>query len=475
MSQDSQSASIRRYQTDELLSEVAYLEKMVAVSAYTPTASINNLRNRPHIVRLIESRLGGRLIGLAQHSIWAIKHRLPGRRTAGATGVEAPSKDHHAPHLTATEFDAAILTRRPRILIDVTPTFRRPASSGGIPRVVREFAKAAVKTGLALPVYIKDNQLFSYYDHPALRGPIEPTSSDVYVIVDIFWYFLAEYQAIVTALQARKTQIAVIVHDIFPLVFPSFYPEEVPPTFEYGVMLFLGKSDYCLSISRTGQDSIREYLQSIQFENLSRLKFAYFYLGAIQTVNNAVGVRPSIADLFAAGRTFLSVGTLEPRKGYGIALDACDLAWRRGDDVSYVIIGRYGWRSQALRNRILSHPEHGKRLFWIDDASDAELEFAYAHCRSLIQASVAEGFGLPLIEASRLGAPIIASDLPVFREIAGEALTYFSVGEPAALADALAHCLAVQPAPAQIPQRDWSHAMRALAACVTDQAVPPRV
>lgn len=468
--QSSESACIRQYEMDTLLAEIAYFEKVTAASSGITAAALKNLQNRPHLVRLIESKFGGWLIGLLQHSIWAVKSRLPGKGKPVPMGTlpdqGSPEGKISPPDLVQTKFDESILTHRPKILIDTTPTFRRPESGGGIPRVVREFAKSAVETGLALPVYIENGELFSYFAHPALRGPIETDSDDIYVIVDIFWYFLDEYQGMLKSLHSKGTKSAVIVHDIFPLKFPSFYPEEVPPAFEKGLIEFLNGSDYCLSISKSGQNDIIEYFHSMKHSDMPRVIFDTIYLGAIQKADSGNGIRQSISDLFASDRVFLSVGTLEPRKGYGISLDACELAWDRGTDFSYVIIGRYGWRSEALRSRIYGHPEYGKRLFWIQDASDTELDFAYARCRSLVQSSIAEGFGLPLIEASQRGAPIIASDLPVFREIGGSELAYFPVGCPAGLSQALSECLAAPRHPAKIPLRSWSDSVRGLAACL---------
>jgi glycosyltransferase involved in cell wall biosynthesis len=472
MDQSSQSARIRQYEIDTLLAEVAYLEKVTAASAGAEIA-LKNLQNSPHIVKFIESKFGSLCIRLVQHTIWAAKSRLSGKRKPAST-ESWQSKGSVAgaspiPDLTQTEFDKSILVTRPKILIDVTPTARRPEACGGIPRVVREFAKAAVETGLALPVYIEDGKLFSYFRHPSLSGPIETDSDDIYVIVDIFWYFLDEYQTILESVRCHGTKIAVVVHDIFPVKFPALYPGEVPPSFKKGLLAFLARSNYCLSISKSGQSDIYEYLYSINFPNILTLRFDALTLGVTLQAKDGSDVRQFVSDLFASDRVFLSVGTLEPRKGYGISLDACELAWSRGVDFSYVIIGRYGWRSQALRDRIYSHPENGKRLFWIQDANDKELEFAYSRCRSLIQSSIAEGFGLPLIEASLLGAPIIASDLPVFREIGGSELTYFPVGSPAGLFQALSECLGAPRRPAKIPLRNWSDSVRTLAACLSDR------
>lgn len=81
-----------------------------------------------------------------------------------------------------------------------------------------------------------------------------------------------------------------------------------------------------------------------------------------------------------------------------------------------------------LVQRLCSHPELGKRLFWLNGISDDYLESVYAVCACLIAASYGEGFGLPLIEAAQHELPVIARDIPAFREVAGE-YAFFLVGK----------------------------------------------
>jgi glycosyltransferase involved in cell wall biosynthesis len=70
----------------------------------------------------------------------------------------------------------------------------------------------------------------------------------------------------------------------------------------------------------------------------------------------------------------------------------------------------------------------------------------YAQATCLIAASEAEGFGLPLIEAAQHGLPIIARDIPVFREVAGEHAYYFSGKKSETLAEAIRNWLALSQA-----------------------------
>jgi len=138
------------------------------------------------------------------------------------------------------------------------------------------------------------------------------------------------------------------------------------------------------------------------------------------------------------------VGTLEPRKRQTQALDAFEKLWSDGVDVNLVIVGNEGWMVEALTSRLRSHPESKKRLFWLTSISDEFLEKIYDECAALLCASEGEGFGLPLIEAAQHKMPIIARDIDVFREVAGECAYYFKGMQPEELASAIEHWLSLR-------------------------------
>jgi alpha-1,2-rhamnosyltransferase len=118
-----------------------------------------------------------------------------------------------------------------------------------------------------------------------------------------------------------------------------------------------------------------------------------------------------------------------------------------------------------------THPEKGRRLFWIGDASDAELQFAYREASALIFPTWAEGYGLPIIEAAYFGLPVLCSDLLVLREVGGEHAIYFPRGEPASIAGAIRMFLngEVQIDPAGIKRLSWAESAYQLLGLVQNQ------
>jgi glycosyltransferase involved in cell wall biosynthesis len=128
---------------------------------------------------------------------------------------------------------------------------------------------------------------------------------------------------------------------------------------------------------------------------------------------------------------FLMVGTIEPRKGHGQILDAFEIAWSRGLPWRLLIVGREGWLSSSLMERILHHEELGKSIIFLGQLADSQLAQMYKLSDCLIGASYNEGFGLPLIEAQMAGLPLFLRDIDVFREIIG-AKGFYSKMESAA-------------------------------------------
>ncbi|WP_374404558.1 glycosyltransferase [Niveibacterium sp.] len=244
------------------------------------------------------------------------------------------------------------------------------------------------------------------------------------------------------AQRRRGISVAFVVYDTLPLRHPEWWPAGTGAMFERWAELIAQVSDQVVCISRAVAD---DYACWLGEHGIAPPKLCWFHLGAdVANTAPSGGMPDGAADTLDAIRrapAFLMVGTLEPRKGHQQALSAFELLWAEGVSCNLVIVGKAGWMIDPLLERLRAHPLRGTRLFWIEGASDEYLEALYQAADVLLAPSEGEGFGLPLIEGAQHGLPILARDLPVFREVAGEHARYFSGITAAALAAAVKQAL----------------------------------
>lgn len=334
---------------------------------------------------------------------------------------------------------------RKRLLIDVTATARVDHGTG-IQRVVKKIAAALpVSSNLQAPggtllVYCDSADGFfeagmSSNGNPSFIGKtsapkVSVGAGDVVFMLDSSWEFCESHSFVFRDARLRGADIITTIYDLVPLKSPAFCEGGMPPVFSAWLRIALTFSTGIVCISRAVADEVFKLLHAIRFPR--PIKIGYWHLGADFGRNPAVPVGPKLE---APSPQFLMVGTIEPRKGYAVALDAFDALWASEFPGSLILVGKRGWNMEPFMSRILSHSELGEKLWWIEAASDGELQQLYAACDALIAASYVEGFGLPIVEAAEYGKPVIASDIPVFREVIGErqAATFFEAGSSSAL------------------------------------------
>jgi len=169
-------------------------------------------------------------------------------------------------------------------------------------------------------------------------------------------------------------------------------------------------------------------------------------------------VEPGLPPEGTPERFALHVGTIEPRKNLAVILDA----WRRlrnegASPPTLVLCGRLGWHSEE----ILPQLEQGEAEGWLlrfGYVDNPQLAALYHSALFVVFPSVYEGFGLPAVEAQWAATPLICSDIPVLREVAGEAALFVPPDSPEGWAEAVQSLSEDTPQREALSQRGRDHA-----------------
>lgn len=129
----------------------------------------------------------------------------------------------------------------------------------------------------------------------------------------------------------------------------------------------------------------------------------------------------------------LMVANLSPNKNVRVVVEALKLLADQGERPTVCLVGRDpgGALAAMLDGRT------DIDLVRVEGISDAELSAYYAHARMFINTSLMEGFCLPVLEAQAFGTPVICSNLPVLREVAGDGAMFVDPRDPADVAQAI--------------------------------------
>lgn len=259
-----------------------------------------------------------------------------------------------------------------------------------------------------------------------LIGP-QAGVDNVLLLLDSSWPY--DVWPAVQRLKAHGVRVVSVVYDLIPITHPYTCVAPLVGRFRDWMQGQGRNADAVVCISNYVAQTVRDYFAKSGVHR--DIPVTWFHLGAEL---DFAGARRSPSErarrlVDAREPVFLMVGSIEPRKNHRQVLSAFDAAWRRGVGSQLVVVGAYAWKTEQLLADMQAHPEHGLRLHLVRDASDADLDLLYRHARALIIASEVEGFGLPIIEARRRGLPVIASDIPVFRELEDPGTTFFKLGD----------------------------------------------
>lgn len=214
---------------------------------------------------------------------------------------------------------------------------------------------------------------------------------------------------------ALHGQISVMIHDVIPLDFPEFQRIGTVEGF------------------REKLQRVQRYADLIIYNSQDTQVRSEKYLGLWGQVPDAIvshlgTVTPHVATNFTLPTApyFVSVSTIEPRKNHQFLLDLWEDLGSGAPELH--ICGARGWNNEAVFHRLDSLLD-GTKVYERNDLNDSELMALVAGSHGMLFPSLAEGFGLPPVEAAALGVPILCNDLEVLREILGDIPVYASVSD----------------------------------------------
>ncbi len=388
----------------------------------------------------------------------------------------------------ALEFNTAYRTPK-QLLLDISVLVHVDAKSG-IQRVVRSLLLEIVNNKSlkysVKPIYSNNGQY--YYANRFIAKFLNRTyenieddavsfrQDDIYLSLDLNAHLTNDNYQLYKQLQILGIKIYFIVYDILFVQNPSWWVENVSKTFNLWLRNITEVATGLICISESVANEVKEWIDKNPTKRVSILEIKSFHLGA--DINSSVPSKglskdsKNILEQINLKPSFLMVGTIEPRKGHLQTLEAFEKLWAEGEDILLIIVGKEGWLVDDLITKLRKHSELNKRLFWLEGISDEYLEKIYATSDCLIAGSEGEGFGLPLIEAAQKKMPIIARDLPVFREVAGEYAYYFeNTKNPLVIANTIRNWLQLHkenrhPKSDNMPWLTWEESTEQLLKCL---------
>lgn len=213
---------------------------------------------------------------------------------------------------------------------------------------------------------------------------------------------------------AGARNISAFVHDVIPLDFPQYCRANRLKPFAENMQNIM---DYCDQIYCNSQYTADRV--SFHFNKTPKLR-------VVHLPNHEIQQNGRVEPIKFERPTFAMLGTIEPRKNLTFILDVWDLlAEKLPPDLmpDLIIIGKRGWEKAETLDRM----SRAKNVRELNTLSDADVQAHLSACVALLFPSHVEGYGLPAQEAIALGVPVIASDIPVFRELFADTATLLAI------------------------------------------------
>lgn len=257
--------------------------------------------------------------------------------------------------------------------------------------------------------------------------PSEMKPGDIFFEADSVWNMSIKSSILLPKLKHFGVRIAVFIHDVLPITHPQFTHFNTRFNYINYLGAYLQYADAVITSCQSTLDEINKLSDKLGLERIPGF-VTWFGSEFNEERKRDESSVPEEVKEAAKSRYILIVGTIEPRKNHKFLLDAFDSGLFE-KDIKLIFAGRIGWNVAELEQRINEHPQKGKNFFHFIGLDDGAIDYLYSKAYLVAFPTHAEGFGLPIIESLQRGTPVVASDIPVMREVGKQYCRYFKPGD----------------------------------------------
>lgn len=259
---------------------------------------------------------------------------------------------------------------------------------------------------------------------------------DAVVGLGDFWCHDGHVPALIALKRRSGGALIHLVHDLTAVVNPQWTHPHYGKQFLEQFRRLAPAVDHWLVTSRYVGGQLADYLdvQKLPHRRIDALPMGW---PAALPIHDDDGVLAKHG--LERQRFLLHVGTVEPRKNLDGLFDALTLLRSEpaADALHCVLVGRDGWRSEAIHRRLASDAWLAGRVKWIKDASDGDLSALYRTARFTVVPSFDEGWGLAVQESLAHHTPCIAAKVGGIPEAGLGLVDYVESGDTDGLAGAI--------------------------------------
>lgn len=271
---------------------------------------------------------------------------------------------------------------------------------------------------LGIPVYLYGKQVFRSAEVFRYFTFVKQMLKEIQP--DIFW---EPNNLLTKKMTGYRGKSVLTVHDIFPVTTPQYFSVLYRMYFRIMLRRSLKTVDAILYDSDFSKNEVETHYPFAK----KKQHFLSYVIIQSQAKTESDKCEVKANQERTERPYFLYVGNIEQRKGSDLLLKAYERYCEEGGTYDLILGGgiKGAGMEDILKNAMAAYPG----IKYLGYVTDQQKDIMIKGCEAFLFPSRAEGFGMPLIEVMEYGKPVIARQLPIFRELIGECICYFEINE----------------------------------------------